>query len=64
MSNIIRIDQTVPRGRFSLDNVKEIDSLKGHGTSQARHALPKLREIFLGDHAEVFIPFRKLKEEF
>ena len=57
--NIIRIDQDVPHGRYSLDGVKEIDSLKGSGASKARHALPKLREVFLGDHAEQFVPFRK-----
>ena len=58
--NIIRIDEDVSQGKFSLDGVKEIDSLKGLGDFQARQALPELRKIFLGDHAEAFIPFHTL----
>lgn len=58
-NNIIRIDEKVSQGKFSLDNIKEIDFLKGAGTSKARQALPELRKIFLGDHAETFIPFYK-----
>ena len=57
--NIIRIDQDVSKGKFDLDKTKEIESLKGLGHSQARHALPKLREIFISDHAEQFVPFHK-----
>ncbi len=58
--NVTRIDQNVPRKRFSLDGIKEIDSLKGSGAAKARHELPKLREIFLGNHAEQFAPFHTL----
>ena len=58
--NVTRIDQHVPRKRFSLDGIKEIDSLKGSGAAKARHALPKLREVFLGDHAEQFVPSHTL----
>ncbi len=57
--NIIRIDPVVARGKFGLDKTKEIDSLRGIGASEARHALPKLREVFLGDHAAEFVPCRK-----
>ena len=55
--NIIRIDPVIPRGRFNLDKAKEINSLKGLGHSEARHALPKLREIFLGNPTEPFDAF-------
>ena len=58
--NVIRIDPPVARGKFSLDKASEIPSLKGLGESQAREALPKLREIFLGNHAEQFVPFHTL----
>ena len=58
--NVTRIDQNVPRKRFSLDGIKEIDSLKGSGAAKARHALPKLRKVFLGDHAEQFVPSHTL----
>ena len=55
--NIIRIDPVMPQGRFSLDGTEEICSLKGLGHSEARHALPKLQEIFLGNPVEPFNPF-------
>ena len=38
---------------------KEINSLKGLGHSEARDALPKLREVFLGNPAEPFNPVNK-----
>ena len=57
--NVVRIDKDVSEGKFGLDKTKEIDSLKGLGASEARYALPKLREVFLGDHAEQFVPFHK-----
>ena len=57
--NIIRIDEGVSQGKFSLDGTKEIDSLKGLGDFQARHALPKLREVFFGNPVEPFEPFHK-----
>ena len=52
--NITRINPVVPRGRFGLDRTKEIDSLKGLGDFEAREALPKLSEVFLGSPAETF----------
>ena len=55
--NIIRIDPGMPQGRFSLDGTEGICSLKGLGNSEARHALPKLQEIFLGNPVEPFNPF-------
>lgn len=57
--NIIRIDEDVSHGKFSLDGIKEIDSLKGLGDFQARQALPEIRKVFLGGPAEEFVPFRK-----
>ncbi len=55
--NIIRIDPVMPQGRFSLDGTEEICSLKGLGNSEARHALPKLREVFFTNPAEPFNAF-------
>ena len=57
--NVIRINPIVPRRRFNLDRTKEISSLKGLGHSEARDALPKLREIFLGRPAEPFNPLNQ-----
>ena len=58
--NVIRIDPLVDRRKFSLDKTSGINSLKGYGASEARKALPELREFFLGDHAEQFVPFHTL----
>ena len=55
--NVIRIDPGMPQGRFSLDGTEEICSLKGLGNSEARHALPTLREVFLRIPAEPFDAF-------
>lgn len=54
---IKRINPVVASGKFSLDKASGIPSLKGLGESKAREELPKLRETFLGDHAEQFVPF-------
>ncbi len=57
--NIIRIAPSVSHGRFSLDNAKEIRSLKGLGHFEARDALTQLRETFLGNPVEPFNPFNQ-----
>ena len=55
--NVMRIAPGLPPGRFSLDGTRELLSLKGLGDSSAREALPRLREIFLGNPAELFDSF-------
>lgn len=57
--NIKRINPVVARGKFSLDKASAIPSLKGYGASEARKALPELREIFLNHPAEPFKAFHK-----
>lgn len=59
-NNVIRINPSVPQGRFKLDKPSEINSLKGLGASEARRALPELHKVFLGNHTEEFVPFRTL----
>lgn len=59
--NIKRIDSVVASGRFSLDGIKEIPSLKGLGDSEARKALPEIRKTFLGAKAEEFKPYHQLR---
>lgn len=59
--NIIRIDPVMPINRFGIDTIQEIQSLKGLGDSEARKALPKLRETFFnGQKVEDFEPYCKL----
>ncbi|MGH9461418.1 MAG: patatin-like phospholipase family protein [Vicinamibacteria bacterium] len=57
--NVLRICPVSGRRRFGLDKVSEIGSLKGLGDSEARKALPKLRDMFLADPVEVFEPYRR-----
>lgn len=55
---VLRVDPSVPPGRFGLDSHKEADSLKGLGASEARKALPRLRSMFVDEgHADRFVPF-------
>ena len=58
--HVIRISPHVGRGRFSMDNVREIPSLRGLGASEARKALPQLRPRFFTTPADPFVPCRRL----
>ncbi len=53
--NVDRISPPMPSGRFRLDSIREIESLRGLGDSEARKALPRLRERFFGEPAEEFV---------
>jgi hypothetical protein len=59
--NVYRISPTVPIGRFGLDTVKEIGSLKGLGTNEARKALPILKPVFFTQRVEKFVPYHPIK---
>lgn len=54
---IVRVNPVTPKGRFSLDGLTEIESLRGLGFSEARTYLPALRTRFF-DHgpANEFVP--------
>ena len=54
-NNLVRISPTVSEA-FTLDNVREIRSLKGLGDSEARKALPFLRPLFFAHPADEFVP--------
>lgn len=56
--NVKRISPIVPNGRFGLDAIKEINTLKGLGSSEARKELPNLTDFFT-DKTEPFIPNHK-----
>jgi len=58
--NVVRVNPTVPRGRFGMDKLSEIPSLQGLGESEARKALPRLREMFFYGPKEPFEPFHRL----
>jgi len=58
--NVVRISPIVANHKFGLDVIKEIESLKGLGNSEARKALSNV-EVFFVEKAEPFIPIYKLK---
>jgi len=58
--NMFRISPIVPSRRFSLDGIKDVESLKGLGFSEARKALPSIRPIFFEKSAESFEPFHRV----
>lgn len=57
--NVFRINETVKKGKFSLDSAGKISELQAFGNNQARHNAPKLKPIFFRETAEEFIPFNK-----
>jgi uncharacterized protein len=58
--NIIRVDISAPKGRFNMDSIHELSSLKGLGDSKAREFLPHIRETFFTIPADQFEPYYKL----
>lgn len=59
---VYRIEPRVPRGRFELDSVAELESLVGLGAEEGRKALPRFRSEFLLGPAEPFVPCYSLGE--
>ena len=57
--NVVRISPSVPNKRFKLDSASDMDSLKGLGTSEARKALPALKDFF-DEKAPTFQPHHQL----
>jgi hypothetical protein len=54
LENIVRIDPPVAANRFSLDEVRGIKDLRGFAHSEARHALPEIKDRFFSAEAEPF----------
>jgi hypothetical protein len=58
---VTRISPLIATKRFELDGAREIPSLKGLGNSEARKALPDIRERFFSNPVEDdFVPFHSL----
>jgi len=57
---IWRIDQTAPKGRYSLDNVARISEMKDRAFAEAREQLPELRWHLFGAPGAAFEPFHRL----
>lgn len=52
--NVLRIDPTVSAERFFLDDAASVAELQGLGYSEARHALPQVRDRFFQVQAQPF----------
>ncbi|KKQ79509.1 MAG: hypothetical protein UT03_C0051G0001, partial [Candidatus Moranbacteria bacterium GW2011_GWD2_38_7] len=57
--NVFRVNPVVSNGKYKIDLVKEISSLKGMGDFEARKALPSIRHFF-DTKSEPFEPSHKL----
>lgn len=55
-TNVIRINPTMPSGRFGMDVVREISTLRGLGSSEARTHYPGIAEFF-SEKAPAFEPY-------
>jgi patatin-like phospholipase/acyl hydrolase len=62
-NNVIRIDESVAKGKFALDSVSCIENLKGLGLEKGRHEFQKIKEIFFCETVEKFEPIYKLIKE-
>ncbi|MNI99360.1 hypothetical protein D3C73_1584260 [compost metagenome] len=59
-NHIYRYDPVVQNNRFSLDGIKEINSLKGMGFTKAREALPVIEKVFFDHLADPFQPYHQI----
>ncbi|MCX5785834.1 MAG: CBASS cGAMP-activated phospholipase [Elusimicrobia bacterium] len=55
-NQLFRYNPPAPENRFSLDGIKEIDSLRGLGHSEARKVKPRLQPVFFTKQADTFSP--------
>jgi patatin-like phospholipase/acyl hydrolase len=58
--NVVRISPSVPNWRFKIDAIRDIQSLRGLGASEARKAVPRLQQVFLNETAAPFVPCNTL----
>lgn len=59
---VVRIDETVAKGKFSLDSVSAIENLKGLGMEKGRIEYQNIKEKFFNEPAEEFVPIHKIGE--
>jgi len=58
--NVVRINQTVTKGRFALDSPKGIEDLCALGKNRARNESARIKSSFFSDIAEPFVPTKKV----
>ena len=60
---IYRIDHTVPKDTYKMDDTRVIQDLKGLGHTKARDRQPVLEPVFFDQPADAFTPVYQLKKE-
>lgn len=58
----VRINETVSKGKFSLDSVAGIKNLMGIGKEKGRIEFQNIKDKFFNETAEEFVPFYKIGE--
>ena len=61
--SVVRVNPSVPAGRYGLDTPEETASLAALGTAEARKLLPKARDLFFRERAETFAPHHTLQTD-
>jgi len=57
LPKLFRYSLDVAEGKINLDSASVIGELAGQGSTMARTALPTLRDVFLDERVDPFIPF-------
>ena len=60
--SLYRIDHTVQRNEYKMDDAKIIKDLKGLGHVKGRERFPLLEPTFFDTTAEAFVPHYKLDD--
>lgn len=59
-NNVHRVSPSVGAGKYKLDDVNGIRSLKGLGATEARREFPQIKSTFLTGRRDPFVPFREV----
>ena len=57
-----RVNQTVERNRYKMDDAKIIEDLTGMGHAKGRDRIPVLERTFFDEPAREFVPCYRLEE--
>jgi uncharacterized protein len=60
-TKFVRLNPTLPNGRYGLDVTKELATLGAHGETEARHRLQELQGVFFSALAQPFAPEHSLE---
>ncbi len=58
--NFIRVNPTLPAGRYGLDVTTELPTLSARGDTEARHRMQDIQQLFFSDKAAPFVPEHSL----